>query len=63
MKIDYEVLLENVSRMIDIQEYDGMRSPGKIKMNAANLVDLYVLKERYAKEVSKAKKTNSVKED
>ena len=53
MVIDYKTLLENIERMIEIQEFDGMRSPGKVKMNAANLVDLYTLRDRYAEMLKK----------
>lgn len=58
MEINYELLLENVEKMIEIQEFDGLRSPGKIKMNAANLVDLYTLKDRYTKKLKTTMPTN-----
>lgn len=47
MEINYNDLLINVDKMIDTLEYDSMRSPGKAKMNAGTLVDLYSLKDRY----------------
>ena len=51
--IDHKVLLENIEKMILIMEFDGMRSPGKAKMNAANLVDMYKLKDIYTSIVNK----------
>lgn len=48
-KIDYVALLANIEEMINVHEYDGMRSAGKIRVNASTLVELYTLKERYSK--------------
>ena len=48
-KIDYAALLANIEEMINVHEYDGMRSAGKIRVNAPTLVELYALKERYSK--------------
>ena len=31
--IDYRTLLDNLKNMINLLEYDSMRSPGKAKMN------------------------------
>jgi hypothetical protein len=45
--IDYSKLLENVEQMINLLEFDAMRGSGKTKLNAANIVDLYRLKDRY----------------
>ncbi len=45
--IDNKVLLENINKMINLLEYDGLRSPGKMKMNSQHLHSLYFLKEKY----------------
>jgi len=49
--IDYKVLLNNITAMINLLEFDAMRSAGKAKLNSGNIVDLYVLKDRYEKEL------------
>ena len=48
-EIDYDKLLENIDEMIRVHEFDGMRSPGKIRVSAETLVALYSLKDRYTK--------------
>ena len=45
--IDYVKVIKNIQDMINLLEYDSMRSPGKTKMNAETLVSLYSLKDRY----------------
>lgn len=45
--IDYKQVLENIENMINTLEYDSMRSPGKAKINAETLVNMYNLKDRY----------------
>ena len=45
--VDYDKLLINIKDMINLLEYDAMRGSGKAKLNAATLVDLYSLKDRY----------------
>ena len=52
-QIDYEVLMRNIDMMINTLEYDAMRSAGKMKLNAANINELYSLKDRYARSVKK----------
>ena len=52
-KIDYTALLNNVDTMINLLEFDGMRSPGKAKMNSQHLHSLYELKDRYMKMIPK----------
>lgn len=47
--IDYPTLLKNVESMINLMEYDAMRSPGKAKVNSNTLNDLYALADRYNK--------------
>ncbi len=49
--VDYSRLLENVIEMINVLEYDGMRSAGKAKLNSGTLVNLYALKDRYSEQV------------
>lgn len=59
--IDYDALRENIDEMINLMEYDSMRSAGKCKVNAQLLVALKELQREYAvpvkqtirKEVSK----------
>ena len=38
-----------------------MRSPGKAKINASTLVDLYTMKDRYTKMLSESKPKATVK--
>ena len=45
--IDYETLMSNVAQMINLLEFDAMRSSGKAKMNSQHLHSLYELHERY----------------
>lgn len=45
--VEYDRLLSNVTDMINLLEYDAMRGSGKAKLNAATLVSLYELKDRY----------------
>ena len=45
--INYNEVLKNVNDMINLLEYDSMRSPGKAKVNSSTLVSLYSLKDRY----------------
>ena len=45
----------NIDNMINTLEYDSMRSPGKCKLNASLLVNLYALKDVYLKELKNSK--------
>ena len=54
--IDYSKLHSNVVDMINLLEYDSMRSSGKAKMNSQHLHALYELKDRYAKLIKTPKK-------
>ena len=56
--IDYKVLVKNISEMIQLLEFDAMRSAGKAKLNSQHLHSLYELKDRYE---MKIKSTKSVK--
>jgi hypothetical protein len=49
--VNYSKLIENIKEMINVLEYDGTRSPGKIKLNSSTLVNLYELKDRYSEMV------------
>ena len=46
-EINYDDLLKNVKQMINLLEFDAMRSPGKAKLNSQHLESLYNLKDRY----------------
>lgn len=54
--IDHKVLLENVDKMINLLEFDAMRSSGKAKLNSQHLESLYALKDRYSKMVKQSPK-------
>ena len=54
--IDYTKLLDNINTMINLLEYDSMRSAGKAKLNSQHLHSLYFLQERYEANVAKASK-------
>lgn len=59
--LDYTVLLKNVNEMINLLEFDAMRSSGKTKLNSQHLHSLYFLKEKY--EAMIPKKSPSVKKE
>ena len=61
-EIDYEVLLKNVSEMIELLEYDAMRSAGKAKMNSQHIHSLYEMKDRYTAKLETKKPTPVKKE-
>ena len=50
-EIDYGLLLANVEQMINLLEFDAMRSSGKAKLNSQHLESLYALHDRYVKKV------------
>ena len=54
-EINRTELLYNIDTMINTLEYDSMRSPGKCKVNAGLLVNLYALKDVYLKELKNSK--------
>lgn len=64
--IDYEQLVANLKNMINLLEYDSMRSPGKAKLNCNQLEAMYSLLGRYASKqetsVPKATKPAAKKE-
>ena len=55
-EIDYPRFKDNIDEMINLLEYDGMRSPGKTKMNAQTLCYLHELKGIYSKKKQTPKK-------
>ena len=60
-EIDYIELLKNIDEMINLLEYDSMRSAGKTKLNSQHLHSLYFLKELYESKLPK-KSPNAKKE-
>ena len=52
-EINYDALLDNVDRMINLLEFDSMRSSGKAKLNSQHLHSMYYLKEVYESKVKK----------
>jgi len=46
-EIDYKILIDNIDKMINVLEFDAMRSSGKAKLNSQHLHSLYFLKEKY----------------
>ena len=51
--IDYEMLIHNLEQMINVLEYDSMRSPGKAKINSQHLHSMHWLAEKYKANVKK----------
>ena len=45
--INYDDLLKNINEMINLLEFDSMRSSGKTKLNSQHLHSLYFLKDKY----------------
>ena len=60
-EVDHKELIKNIDTMINLLEFDGMRSPGKVKLNSQHLHSLYFLKDRYEGILNSKKKLN--KED
>ena len=61
-RIDYTIILENLDKMIEVLEYDSMRSSGKAKLNSQHLHSMYYLKEKY-EQMLKTKPTPSPKKE
>ena len=55
-EINYTALLKNVEEMINLLEFDSMRSSGKTKLNSQHLHSLYYLKDKYSGMVKKQPK-------
>lgn len=45
--IEYKKLIEHIEEMINLLEFDAMRSAGKAKLNSGHLESLYSLLDRY----------------
>ena len=52
-EISYDELMGNIDSMINLLEFDAMRSAGKMKLNSQHLHSLYYLKELYTDKVKK----------
>ena len=52
-KIDYVLLKSRADEMINLLEYDSMRSAGKMKMNSQHLHSLYYLSDKYEEKMPK----------
>lgn len=59
--IDELKILSNIDSMINTLEWDAMRSPGKVKQNAAELKALHELRQVYVP--APAKKPAPVKKE
>ncbi len=55
--IDYKIIIDNYNKMINILEFDSMRSAGKAKLNAPTIESMYILTDRYAKLLKEMKPT------
>ena len=55
-EINYKEVIANLDQMINILEFDSMRSAGKAKLNAPQLHSMYTLKEIYEKKIKPTKK-------
>ncbi len=53
--INYKKLIDNLLEMIELLEYDSMRSAGKAKINAPTLFAMYSNIERYIKKLASKK--------
>ena len=62
-RVDYKMLSDNLDSMIEVLEYDAMRSPGKAKMNSQHLHSLYFLKEKYEDKLKVKSKPKSPKKE
>ena len=51
--IDYPAVVGNLKQMINVLEFDSMRSPGKAKLNSQHLQAMYDLVDRYEKMLPK----------
>lgn len=54
-EIDYSKLLDNYKEMINVLEYDSMRSAGKAKINGPVLDSLHNLHDRYELKLNSTK--------
>lgn len=61
-EINYQVLIDNLKSMINLLEFDAMRSAGKAKLNSQHLHSLYFILDKYEEKV-KVKKPTKAKEE
>ncbi len=54
--IDLELVRDNMLKMINLLEFDSMRSAGKAKLNSQHLHSMYDLVDRYDAMLKKAPK-------
>ena len=62
-KIEKEDIKENLLNMINLLEYDSMRSPGKAKLNSQHLHSMYWLLQNVYKDVKIKKPTAEVSKE
>ena len=55
-EINYDKLMENIDMMINTLEHDAMRSGGKLKQAANELVAIHELKDRYTRKLNETRK-------
>ena len=61
-EIDYAIIINNYDQMINVLEFDSMRSAGKAKMNTHQLESMYNMRERYTALIAAKKPTPTKKE-
>lgn len=54
-EIDYNLIIKNLEDMINLLEYDSMRSSGKAKLNSQHLHSMYWLVDKYKSELKPKK--------
>jgi len=60
-EINYKEIINNIDEMANTMEYDAMRSPGKMKLNADTLLSLHSLRSIYEDKLPKTPKKKEVK--
>ena len=51
--VDHDKILDNIETMVNLLEFDAMRSAGKMKLNSQHLHSLLWLKDHYENKVKK----------
>ena len=51
--INYDQIADNLDTMINLLEFDSMRSSGKAKLNSQHLHSMYYLRDVYESKVKK----------
>lgn len=62
-EINLDQLINNYNEMINLLEYDSMRSAGKAKINAQTLNSLHQLRDRYQQESNSVKAPTTKKKE